>query len=81
MGVVDYPVVYIEDPFDKEDWEHVKYFSGLGICQVCPYPYLASFDVWLLYMKLLSATSSTIDAFYGLFHVPPFGGYGDYFLL
>ncbi|GFZ01670.1 cytosolic enolase [Actinidia rufa] len=30
----DYPVVSIEDPFDKEDWEHVKYFSGLGICQV-----------------------------------------------
>ncbi|CAA3008897.1 cytosolic enolase 3 [Olea europaea subsp. europaea] len=29
-----YPVVSIEDPFDKEDWEHVKYFSGLGICQV-----------------------------------------------
>ncbi|KAF7121102.1 hypothetical protein RHSIM_Rhsim13G0074400 [Rhododendron simsii] len=30
----DYPVVSIEDPFDKEDWEHVKDFSGLGICQV-----------------------------------------------
>ncbi|KAA8549354.1 hypothetical protein F0562_001038 [Nyssa sinensis] len=30
----DYPIVSIEDPFDKEDWEHVKYFSGLGICQV-----------------------------------------------
>ncbi|KAI8523671.1 hypothetical protein RHMOL_Rhmol13G0091300 [Rhododendron molle] len=30
----DYPVVSIEDPFDMEDWEHVKYFSGLGICQV-----------------------------------------------
>ncbi|CAI9768506.1 unnamed protein product [Fraxinus pennsylvanica] len=30
----EYPVVSIEDPFDKEDWEHVKYFSGLGICQV-----------------------------------------------
>lgn len=24
----------IEDPFDKEDWEHTKYFSSLGICQV-----------------------------------------------
>ncbi|KAL6974814.1 phosphopyruvate hydratase [Sarracenia purpurea var. burkii] len=22
------------DPFDKEDWEHVKYFSSLGIFQV-----------------------------------------------
>ncbi|KAL2541157.1 Cytosolic enolase 3 [Abeliophyllum distichum] len=31
---IEYPVVSIEDPFDKEDWEHVKYFSGLGICQV-----------------------------------------------
>ncbi|KAE9614688.1 putative phosphopyruvate hydratase [Lupinus albus] len=30
----DYPVVSIHDPFDKEDWEHIKYFSGLGICQV-----------------------------------------------
>ncbi|XP_031122447.1 cytosolic enolase 3 [Ipomoea triloba] len=29
-----YPIVSIEDPFDKEDWEHTKYFSGLGICQV-----------------------------------------------
>ncbi|KAL6967615.1 Beta-enolase [Sarracenia purpurea var. burkii] len=34
FGAIDYPVVSIEDPFDKEDWEHVKYFSGLGICQV-----------------------------------------------
>lgn len=32
---IDYPIVSIEDPFDKEDWEHVKYFSSLGICQVC----------------------------------------------
>ncbi|KAL8236724.1 hypothetical protein R6Q59_017811 [Mikania micrantha] len=30
----DYPIVSIEDPFDKEDWEQVKHFSGLGICQV-----------------------------------------------
>ncbi|XP_052199131.1 cytosolic enolase 3 isoform X2 [Diospyros lotus] len=30
----DYPIVSIEDPFDKEDWEHVKFFSSLGICQV-----------------------------------------------
>uniref|UniRef100_A0A7C9CZX8 phosphopyruvate hydratase n=1 Tax=Opuntia streptacantha TaxID=393608 RepID=A0A7C9CZX8_OPUST len=30
----DYPLVSIEDPFDKEDWEHTKYLSGLQICQV-----------------------------------------------
>lgn len=30
----EYPIVSIEDPFDKEDWEHVKIFSNLGICQV-----------------------------------------------
>ncbi|KAL7201580.1 hypothetical protein ACSBR1_033305 [Camellia fascicularis] len=30
----EYPIVSIEDPFDKEDWEHVKNFSNLGICQV-----------------------------------------------
>ncbi|XP_076910513.1 cytosolic enolase 3-like [Bidens hawaiensis] len=30
----EYPIVSIEDPFDKEDWEQVKFFSGLGICQV-----------------------------------------------
>ncbi|KAL3850621.1 hypothetical protein ACJIZ3_012503 [Penstemon smallii] len=29
-----YPIVSIEDPFDKEDWEHTKYFTSLGICQV-----------------------------------------------
>ncbi|XP_041992723.1 cytosolic enolase 3-like isoform X2 [Salvia splendens] len=29
-----YPIVSIGDPFDKEDWEHSKYFSSLGICQV-----------------------------------------------
>ncbi|KAH6765363.1 cytosolic enolase [Perilla frutescens var. hirtella] len=29
-----YPIVSIEDPFDKEDWEHSKYFCSLGICQV-----------------------------------------------
>lgn len=31
---IDYPIVSIEDPFDKEDWEHFKHFSNLGICQV-----------------------------------------------
>ncbi|KAJ4891263.1 Cytosolic enolase 3 [Raphanus sativus] len=31
---IEYPIVFIEDPFDKEDWEHTKHFSGLGICQV-----------------------------------------------
>lgn len=30
----DYPIVSIEDPFDKEDWDHTKFFSGLGKCQV-----------------------------------------------
>ncbi|XP_054818396.1 cytosolic enolase 3-like isoform X2 [Prosopis cineraria] len=30
----EYPIVSIEDPFDKEDWEHFKHFSNLGICQV-----------------------------------------------
>lgn len=34
--VLDYPIVSIEDPFDKEDWKNVKHFSSLGICQVCP---------------------------------------------
>ncbi|KAL6516486.1 Beta-enolase [Orobanche gracilis] len=29
-----YPIVSIEDPFDKEDWEHSKYFSSLGVCQM-----------------------------------------------
>ena len=33
--VLDYPIVSIEEPFDMEDWEQVKYFSELGICQVC----------------------------------------------
>lgn len=30
----DYPIVSVEDPFDKEDWEYTKKFSGLNICQV-----------------------------------------------
>ncbi|KAL2898827.1 Cytosolic enolase 3 [Bienertia sinuspersici] len=30
----DYPIVSIGDPFDKEDWEHTKYFSSLQLCQV-----------------------------------------------
>ncbi|RXI04272.1 hypothetical protein DVH24_038546 [Malus domestica] len=30
----EYQIVSIEDPFDKEDWEHTKRFSSLGICQV-----------------------------------------------
>lgn len=29
-----YPIVSIEDPFDKEDWEHVKRLSDRGLCQV-----------------------------------------------
>ncbi|MBA0752755.1 hypothetical protein Gogos_001560 [Gossypium gossypioides] len=31
---IDYPIASIEDPFDKEDWEHSKRFCGLGLCQV-----------------------------------------------
>ena len=34
-GVLDYPIASIEDPFDKEDWEHSKLFCSLGLCQVC----------------------------------------------
>lgn len=30
----DYPIVSIEQPFDKDDWEHTKLLSNLGICQV-----------------------------------------------
>ncbi|KAL5973539.1 Beta-enolase [Asimina triloba] len=32
---IDYPIVSIEEPFDKDDWEHTKIFSSLGICQAC----------------------------------------------
>ncbi|XWS28748.1 hypothetical protein CRYUN_Cryun25bG0097700 [Craigia yunnanensis] len=31
---IDYPIASIEDPFDKEDWEHSKQFCSLGLCQV-----------------------------------------------
>ncbi|KAL5717233.1 phosphopyruvate hydratase [Ranunculus cassubicifolius] len=30
----DYPIVSIEEPFDKDDWEHTKSFTRLAICQV-----------------------------------------------
>uniref|UniRef100_A0A6V7QU57 phosphopyruvate hydratase n=1 Tax=Ananas comosus var. bracteatus TaxID=296719 RepID=A0A6V7QU57_ANACO len=30
----EYPVVSIEQPFDKDDWEHTKLFTALGLCQV-----------------------------------------------
>ncbi|KAM7260139.1 hypothetical protein ACFE04_015880 [Oxalis oulophora] len=30
---IEYPIVSVEDPFDKEDWEHVKFLSALGICK------------------------------------------------
>ncbi|XP_010256716.1 PREDICTED: cytosolic enolase 3-like isoform X2 [Nelumbo nucifera] len=30
----DYPIVSIEQPFDKEDWENTKLLSAHGICQV-----------------------------------------------
>ncbi|XP_020576555.1 cytosolic enolase 3 [Phalaenopsis equestris] len=29
-----YPIVSIEQPFDKDDWEHTKQLSNLRICQV-----------------------------------------------
>ncbi|KAI3918450.1 hypothetical protein MKX01_041770 [Papaver californicum] len=29
-----YPIVSIEDPFDKDDWKHTRLFTSLGICQV-----------------------------------------------
>ncbi|EOY33834.1 Cytosolic enolase isoform 3 [Theobroma cacao] len=29
----EYPIASIEDPFDKEDWEHSKRFCSLGLCQ------------------------------------------------
>ncbi|KAJ3682684.1 hypothetical protein LUZ60_012911 [Juncus effusus] len=32
--VADYPIVSIEQPFDKEDWEHTKVFTALEHCQV-----------------------------------------------
>lgn len=35
LAISEYPIVSIEDPFDKEDWEHIKYFTSLGLCQVC----------------------------------------------
>lgn len=34
LHLADYPIVSIEDPFDKEDWELTKYFSTLQTCQV-----------------------------------------------
>ncbi|XP_071723061.1 cytosolic enolase 3-like [Rutidosis leptorrhynchoides] len=30
----EYPIVSVEDPFGKEDWEHVKFLSALGIFQI-----------------------------------------------
>ncbi|KAG9453270.1 hypothetical protein H6P81_006174 [Aristolochia fimbriata] len=30
----DYPIISIEEPFDKDDWEHTKLFCSLGLCQV-----------------------------------------------
>lgn len=37
---LDYPIVSIEDPFDREDWDHTKHFSSLGICQVSPHTHI-----------------------------------------
>ncbi|KAB5540876.1 hypothetical protein DKX38_013850 [Salix brachista] len=39
---VEYPIVSIEDPFDREDWEHIKQFSELGLCQVVGDDFLMS---------------------------------------
>lgn len=30
----DYPIVSIEEPFDKDDWELTKRFTSLDVCQV-----------------------------------------------
>ncbi|XP_072974814.1 cytosolic enolase 3 [Typha angustifolia] len=30
----EYPLVSVEQPFDKDDWEHTKLFTTLGLCQV-----------------------------------------------
>lgn len=30
----EYPIVSIEEPFDKDDWEHTKSFTKLAVCQV-----------------------------------------------
>ncbi|KAJ6345229.1 hypothetical protein OIU78_007990 [Salix suchowensis] len=38
----EYPIVSIEDPFDREDWEHIKQFSELGLCQVVGDDFLMS---------------------------------------
>lgn len=29
-----YPIVSIEDPFDREDWENTKSFNAADVCQV-----------------------------------------------
>jgi len=30
----DYSIVSMEEPFNKDDWEHTKLFSSNGVCQV-----------------------------------------------
>ncbi|KAH9329876.1 hypothetical protein KI387_001984, partial [Taxus chinensis] len=30
----DYPIVFIEDPFDQDDWENTKILTAAGVCQV-----------------------------------------------
>lgn len=62
----EYPIVSIEDPFDKEDWEHVKHFSSLGICQVCSafhYFYIKSLGI-STYQKKTFGISIEINLFY-----------------
>ena len=42
---LEYPLVSIEQPFDKDDWEHSKKFTTLELCQV---------PIVLLFSTLLS---------------------------
>ncbi|KAG0477445.1 hypothetical protein HPP92_014286 [Vanilla planifolia] len=30
----EYPIISIEQPFDKDDWEHTQLLTNLGVCQV-----------------------------------------------
>jgi enolase len=34
LTTLEYPLVSIEQPFDKDDWEHSKKFTTLELCQV-----------------------------------------------
>lgn len=60
MGDLDYPIVSIEDPFDKEDWEHTREFSALGICQVC---HIYNFFFYYSGINLLSVSIHKLPFF------------------